>query len=76
MKNEERKNKVEEPFDPERTPEPAQVKNPNERKEQGQKNQPTAEDDKQRDKSSKQREQPSEKKLGESPIEIDDETTI
>lgn len=64
--------KVEEPFDPQRTPEPAQVKHPtskDERERNKGENKPAKED--------QNKKQPaSEKRLGESPIEIDDETTI
>ena len=67
-----RKN-IKEPFDPERTPEPAQVKHPTSKDEREAK---TGEGDpKKLDQGPKKQPAP-EKKLGESPIEIDDETTI
>jgi hypothetical protein len=67
MKSRNDKNKVKEPFDPQRTPEPAQVKHPTNR---------TGQENKKPDEAPEQKNKPSEKRLGESPIEIDDETTI
>jgi hypothetical protein len=68
MKRNDKKSKVEEPFPPEKTPQPAQVMNPANRSAQGTENN--------KDQKKAEEEKPSEKKLGESPIEIDDETTI
>ncbi len=70
--NKDDRKKIKEPFDPERTPEPAQVKHPTSKEEREKtkgENKPSNED--------QQKKQPApEKRLGESPIEIDDETTI
>jgi hypothetical protein len=71
MKRNDKKHKVEEPFPPERTPEPAQVINPSNRSPEGNKTQRNDRDEKKGEE-----QKPSDKKLGESPIEIDDETTI
>ena len=65
------KDKVKEPFDPERTPSPAQFPDPGMRTEKDQSNRkaPEAENEKSSEKKS-------EKLLGESETEINDETTI
>jgi hypothetical protein len=70
MKRNDKRNKIEEPFTPDRTPEPAQVVNPNEQPVDEKKS-----EDKSRDQKKDQERKPSDKKLGD-PIEIDDETTI
>jgi hypothetical protein len=70
--NKDDRKKIQEPFDPERAPEPAQVKHP------------TSKDEREANRKGKgpltenqdKKEPASEKRLGESPIEIDDETTI
>jgi hypothetical protein len=73
MKN---KNKIEEPFDPEKTPEPAQVKHPGKQGEQPkQENQKPSKDPRsQHGRQTEKDDKP--KRLGESETEIDDETTI
>jgi|GEM_PF-5146286 len=74
MKN---KNKIQEPFDPQKTPEPAQVKDPS--KGPGQEKKDVNTDKNPRgshQEKKKSGEEPTSKKLGESETEIDDETMI
>lgn len=78
MKTTKKDKKSNEPFPPENTPTPPHVMNPNasaEREEKtASKEDPAARQS--RDKPSPQSKEPKEKLLGESEIEIDDETTI
>lgn len=74
MKNSERE-KIREPFDPRETPAPPQIVDPNVSDERNENRAPIeAKKSKQTPDNSK--EEPAEKLLGESPTEIDDETTI
>jgi hypothetical protein len=73
MKN---KKKIEEPFDPQNTPEPAQVMDPNKRKEEQDKRNSPANTAGQSQQPQKQKDEAKPKLLGESETEIDDETTI
>jgi hypothetical protein len=73
MKDNQKKGR--EPFDPERTPEPPQDKDPRQRMDTSGDNSPTKTKNKKRQKSlGNEKEKP--KLLGESETEIDDETTI
>jgi hypothetical protein len=67
------KNKIREPFPPENTPDPPQIVDPNQ---QNKKENQNPENKQQDDKKNKQPQKDTGKRLGESPIEIDDETTI
>jgi hypothetical protein len=67
------KNKIREPFPPEHTPGPPQVLDPTQ---QNKKQETQKPENKKDDKNKKQPQKDSGKRLGESPMEIDDETTI
>jgi hypothetical protein len=69
------KRKIEEPFDPERTPPPAQEMDPNVRNENNRK-QPGDKPAADRTKASDEKDEEKIKLLGESETEITDETTI
>lgn len=73
----ERKN-VREPFDPERTPNPPQTIHPTDKDEKASKDQPAENNKAESDRKPAEgpESKPKEKLLGESEIEIDDETTI
>lgn len=84
------KNKIKEPYDPEHTPNPPQDIDPSQRKERGEKEAPVENRQQEnrgpaaqpKQKGKPEEEKPDQKKqekpklMGESPIEIDDETTI
>jgi hypothetical protein len=68
------KNKISEPLPPENTPDPPQVVDPNQQNKNKENHKPG--NKQQDDKKNKQPQKDTGKRLGESPIEIDDETTI
>jgi hypothetical protein len=74
MKTNSDKNKTKEPFRPEKTPNPPQAVDPNIRNERNENNAPV--EDPKRNAKGGQQQKDSGKRLGESEIEIDDETTI
>lgn len=77
MKEDKKNQPGREPFRPEDTPEPPQVMDTSREPENNQANRDRSKDaEPQKEKTDKEKEQKSDKKLGESPIEIDDETTI
>jgi hypothetical protein len=70
------KKKIEEPFDPERTPEPPQLKDPSMRRNEGQGDSSGPAGDKRSNENKTKPKDEKPKLLGESETEIDDETTI
>jgi hypothetical protein len=67
------KKKQNEPFKPEETPTPPQVQDPNLRNER---NEPNARIEENRERDRGKKTEDTGRRLGESPLEIDDETTI